>query len=246
MKPALEAVALFVFAIRKALPNAIFPSDIGCYTLGINQKAVDTCLDMGASIGMASGFYQAHRLDGENVPIVATIGDSTFFHAGIPPLLNAHVTDARFILVILDNGIVAMTGFQPTPASGGRADILKIVQGIGIRFVEEIDAYDVPGMVALVKKARAHTRDAGGGIAVIVAKHPCALHEPSARKIRVDVAAEVCDGCDYCLKFCECSGLVKVPATGKVEIDRAVCIDCGMCIHMCPLGAIGEVVGSRR
>ncbi|MBW2283674.1 MAG: hypothetical protein JRF65_03630, partial [Deltaproteobacteria bacterium] len=88
----------------------------------LNLGAVDTCLDMGAAITMASGFYHAYSQDREEQPIVATIGDSTFFHSGPAGLLNAVYNDARFVLVILDNQTTAMTGMQPTPATGFKAD----------------------------------------------------------------------------------------------------------------------------
>lgn len=227
------------FAVRYALPSAIFAGDIGCYTLGINQKALDTCLDMGASITLASGFYHAHRRDGRDIPIVAEIGDSTFFHAGIPGLLNAVVTGARFIVVVLDNGTVAMTGFQPPPPG---ADIEKIARGVGVRFVETIDPYAVHDMVALVKRAREFTQSPDGGMAVIIARRPCALQTPPKEKVPVEVNEAECDACDFCLKYCECPGLVKDTETGKVYIDHDRCIDCGMCVSMCPRKAI-EVVG---
>ena len=104
------------YAIRKAAPAGIYPSDIGCYTLGINMGSVDTVLCMGAAVSQAAGFDYAHRLSGKQVDIVATIGDSTFYHAGIPPLIDAVVQGARFVLVILDNGATAMTG---KPADAG-------------------------------------------------------------------------------------------------------------------------------
>ena len=108
------------WALRKTLPQGIYPSDIGCYTLGLNLKAVDTCLCMGASISQAAGLYQSFKQSGQEIPpIVPTIGDSTFFHAGIPALINAVHQGACFVLLILDNGIVAMTGGQPTPAWEG-------------------------------------------------------------------------------------------------------------------------------
>lgn len=224
------------FAIRKALPSAIFSGDIGCYTLGVNQKALDTCLDMGASITLACGFYHAHRRDGQDLPIVAVIGDSTFFHAGLPALLNAVVTGVRIIVVVMDNGIVAMTGFQPTPADAG-AQIEAAARGLGVRFVEAIDPYRVDETVALMKRARAFTKAPDGGVALVVARRPCALHEPPGERIPVDVVQDLCDGCDYCLKFCECPALVKQP-DGRVKVDHSRCIDCGMCVHMCPLDAI--------
>lgn len=219
------------FAIRKALPNAIFSGDIGCYTLGVNQRALDTCIDMGASITLADGFHLAKA----EVPIVAIIGDSTFFHAGLPALLNAVTDGARILVVVMDNGTVAMTGGQAPPPG---ADIEKVARGIGVQFVETIDPYQVDETVALVKRARAFTKSTG--LAMIIARRPCALAVPPKEKVRVDVN-DLCDGCDYCLKFCECPALVKDPVTGKVFVDHDRCIDCGMCISMCPLKAIQPV-----
>jgi indolepyruvate ferredoxin oxidoreductase alpha subunit len=84
-------------------PDAIYPGDIGCYTLGISQGAVDTCLDMGAGVTLAEGFYDAFNQDGKLVPILASIGDSTFLHACMAPLYDAVKNRKRFILVIMDN-----------------------------------------------------------------------------------------------------------------------------------------------
>ncbi len=169
------------YAIRRAFPQAIFPSDIGCYTLGLNLGAVDIILDMGAAINIASGLYQAYRQDGQRVPIVATIGDSTFFHAGIPALVNAVHNRARFVLVILDNSTTAMTGMQPTPASNqavdrGQAEAVSIedlVRGCGIEYLRIIDPYDIPEMISVVREAQRHTEEERGGVAVIISRHPC-------------------------------------------------------------------------
>jgi indolepyruvate ferredoxin oxidoreductase alpha subunit len=106
------------FAIKKAAPRGIYTSDIGCYTLGLNLKAVDTVLCMGAAISQAAGFYQAYKGQEKRPDIVATIGDSTFFHAGVPALIDAVNQNVQFVLVILDNRTTAMTGSQPTPATG--------------------------------------------------------------------------------------------------------------------------------
>ena len=100
---------------------------------------------------MADGFYQANRLLGDKRPIIATIGDSTFLHSGISPLINAVHTGARFVLIILDNSTTAMTGFQPTAASDTLADgdsaaaevsIPGIVRACGVAFVRVTDPYD--------------------------------------------------------------------------------------------------------
>ncbi len=175
---------------RRPFPAGIFPSDIGCYTLGLNLGAVDTCHCMGAGISQAAGFYRAYAAGGGEFPtIVATIGDSTFFHAGVPALINAVFHQARFILVILDNATTAMTGHQPTPQVGLTATgepghpvfIPDLVRASGAGFIREADPYDLPAFMDLLKEADAYCRSPAGGVAVIIAKHPCLL-DREARK----------------------------------------------------------------
>ncbi|MBW2078548.1 MAG: indolepyruvate ferredoxin oxidoreductase subunit alpha [Deltaproteobacteria bacterium] len=239
------------FAIQKARPKAIFTSDIGCYTLGLNLGAVDTCLDMGAAITMASGFYHSFAQDDVTQPIVATIGDSTFFHSGPAGLLNAVYNKARFILVILDNQTTAMTGMQPTPALGIRADgsegkavsLERIVAGCGCDFIEVIDPYDIQKMTKLIKKASDYVKDPEGGIAVIIARHPCVIAYPEQaipERKRVEVTDD-CVECNFCIERFECPALYHNGELGRVMINRELCVDCGLCIQVCPKGAIVEV-----
>jgi len=236
------------FAIKKALPKAIYPSDIGCYTLGLNLKAVDTVLDMGAGITFASGFYQAYFQDKNDIPIVATMGDSTFYHAGTASLINAVYNKTRFILVILDNEITAMTGMQPTPGLGIRADgsegnkipLKELIKGCGVKWIKTIDPYDVKNLIKLLKKAREYTQKSDGGIAVIIAKHPCIISYPEVLKdnpVKVEIT-EDCNGCMYCIDFFECPALLLNEEENRVEIDRMFCVDCGVCLNACPRGAI--------
>ena len=239
------------FAMKRALGNkAIYTGDIGCYTLGLNLKAVDTCLDMGGSVTLATGFYQAHHQDGKDLAIAATIGDSTFLHSGITALASAVHNQARFILIILDNGTTAMTGMQPTADSGLLADgrqgrrvaIKDLVQACGVRFIEEIDPYRVKDMEALVKQARDYARQPDGGIGVIIAKRACALYDPSPLQespVRVTVTEE-CDGCRYCLIAFECPALVLDEERGRVVIDRRICVNCGVCTEACRKECIVE------
>jgi indolepyruvate ferredoxin oxidoreductase alpha subunit len=238
------------YSIRRTMPGAIFASDIGCYTLGTNLRAVDTCLDMGAAITVAAGIYHAYRLDGRNQPILATIGDSTFIHSGVTGLVNAVHTGARFVLVILDNDTTAMTGFQPTAnqvrladgSRGERVPILELVRACGVKFLREADPYDYENFRALVKEAAAFTQSDEGGVAVLMAKRPCVLYDRTpidAHPIKVQVTDE-CDGCKYCLVAFECPSLVLNPANNKVEIDRRSCVDCGQCIESCYKGFIVE------
>jgi indolepyruvate ferredoxin oxidoreductase alpha subunit len=238
------------FAIRKTKPKAIFTSDIGCYTLGINLGAVDTCLDMGAAITIASGFYHSFAQDEVTQPIVATIGDSTFFHSGTAGLLNAVYNGARFILVILDNLTTAMTGMQPTPGLGIRADgskgkavsLERIVAGCGIEFIEVVDPYDIKKMVSVIKKASTYVNEPEGGIAVIISRHPCVIAYPDEaiqERKRVMVTND-CVECNFCLERFECPALYHDQELGRADINRELCVNCGLCIQVCPKGAIVE------
>ncbi|HUU51854.1 MAG TPA: indolepyruvate ferredoxin oxidoreductase subunit alpha [Candidatus Heimdallarchaeota archaeon] len=239
------------FAIKRALPKAIYPSDIGCYTLGLNLQAVDTVIDMGAGITLASGFYQAYHQDKNDIPIVATMGDSTFYHSGTSSLLNAVYNNARFILVLLDNEITAMTGMQPTPGIGVTAEgtegqkipLEALIRGCGVKWIKTIDPYDIEGMIQLLKEARQYTESEEGGIAVIVARHPCIIHYQEALgecRIEVHITDE-CNGCRYCVDYFECPALRMNEEEDRAEIDRMLCVDCGVCVKVCPRGAIVPV-----
>ncbi len=233
-------------------PNAVYPGDIGCYTLGTNLRVVDTCVDMGASISMAAGFYHAARLTGDQRPIVATIGDSTFLHSGIVPLANAVHTGARFVLVILDNHTTAMTGAQPTLAGDYTADgdlaakvpIIDLVQACGVRFARVADPYDQQPFAALLQEAHAFAQSPGGGPAVIIADRPCVLYDRSplaAEPIPV-LVTEQCDGCRYCVEAFECPALVLRADRSRVDIDYSTCVECGQCIDACYKGFIAPKV----
>jgi len=241
------------YAVRKAAPRGIYPSDIGCYTLGLNLGAVDTVLCMGAAVSQAAGFYQAHRLAGKEMEIVATIGDSTFFHAGIPPLIDAVVQNARFVLVILDNSTTAMTGNQPTPALGVGAgdapttavDLAALVTACGVGFCRTGDPADLPAFIDVLKEALAFSKTTGP--AVVIARHPCLLDRrrkdpPPRKKVTV---TEACNGCRACITAFECPALVYEEETGRVSIDRLICADCGVCAHVCPRSAIIESTGGE-
>ena len=169
------------YAIKKAARRGIYTSDIGCYTLGLNLGAVDTVLCMGAAISQAAGFYQAYKNEAKRPDIVATIGDSTFFHAGIPPLIDAVVQQVKFVLVILDNRTTAMTGSQPTPTSGRGAcgealdavDIESLVRGCGVKYVKEGNPYHYEEFVDLMKDAVSYSRE--NGPAVVISLFPCVI-----------------------------------------------------------------------
>jgi indolepyruvate ferredoxin oxidoreductase, alpha subunit len=241
------------YAIKEAFPGGIFPSDIGCYTLGMNLKAVDTCHCMGAGLSQAAGFYHAYAAGGGQVPtIVATIGDSTFFHAGIPALINAVFQQARIMVVILDNSTTAMTGHQPTPqvgltaagAPGTPVLIPDLVRACGVQFLQEGDPYDLAGFTALLTDADRYCRSETGGVAVIIAKHPCLLDREARRQQRVYemCVTEDCTGCLHCLEEFECPALTPDDTGERVTIDGSRCVGCGVCSQVCPAGAISATV----
>lgn len=233
------------FAIKKAAPRGIYTSDIGCYTLGLNMGAVDTVLCMGAAISQACGFYHAYKNEKKRPDIVATIGDSTFFHAGVPALIDAVVQNVGFVLVILDNRTTAMTGNQPTPATGHGAcgeetqtvDIRSLVEGCGVRFLREANPYEIKDFIALLKEAVQYSRK--NGPAVVISKYPCVLHRArqggSGEYIPVEVSDD-CDGCGYCIKHFECPALIyhDDEEDKHVSIDPILCTACGVCLNVCP------------
>ncbi|NUQ39191.1 MAG: indolepyruvate oxidoreductase [Caldilineales bacterium] len=238
------------FAMKRTFgPKAIYPGDIGCYTLGSNLRAVDTLVDMGASVSMAHGFYHANRITGDSRPVIATIGDSTFLHSGIVPLLNAVHTGARFVLVILDNHTTAMTGFQPTMANDRLADgsdaahsvsLAGMARACGVKFVVEADPYQQESFGALLQQAYDFSQSEQGGVAVIVADHPCVLYDNSPileHPVPVLITEE-CDGCRYCVEAFECPALSLAPDRSRVNIDYKICVNCGQCIDACFKGFI--------
>ena len=236
------------YAIRKAVPKAIYPSDIGCYTLGSNLGGVDTVLDMGAGITLASGFWHAFQQDGVAKPVIATMGDSTFFHSGTTGLINAVYNDARFVLVLLDNGITAMTGMQPAITQGVRVDGRKgnaialetIVRGCGVEYLKVVDPYEVENTIAEIRKAHEWSLSPEGGIAVIIARHPCVIglrDQALSETFEVTVTGE-CDDCGLCHLRFECPAMVRNPEKEKTEINPVLCSGCGVCLHICPRDAV--------
>ena len=229
------------YAIMKIFKKkkSIYPSDIGCYTLALSQGAIDSILCMGASVSMASGFALADP----SKTVVATIGDGTFFHSGIPPLLNAVYQGHRFILIILDNSTIAMTGRQGTPERFHQAiDIGKIVDGMGIEHMEHTYSHEMQENIDFMKtvKARFESPEHYGPLVVRV-KQFCILD--NERKddwvpgIFAEVDPELCVACDQCTTVYKCPPMA-YNAEGKIEIDPFLCAGCGGCLDViCPTDA---------
>ncbi len=207
--------------------------DIGCYTLGALPPllALDSCLCMGASIGMMAGFNKALG----RKAAAAVIGDSTFFHSGVTPLIDAFYNEAEGLVMVLDNRTTAMTGHQGHPGTGVRpdrsqgpaVDIQRLCEGIGVRCVT-VDASDYKALERAIKDEAALP-----GLGVIVALAPCALTVRSAPgKIIVD--EERCNLCGLCLDA-GCPALA--PEEIAVRITET-CTGCGLCIELCRRGAL--------
>jgi indolepyruvate ferredoxin oxidoreductase alpha subunit len=199
---------------------------------------------MGAGITMASGFWNAYIQDDVKKPIVATMGDSTFFHSGTTGLINAVYNDSRFILVILDNHVTAMTGMQPAITQGDRVDGRKgnaisletIIKGCGIDYLKVVDPYDTKNMIQTIKDAASYVNDPDGGIAVIISRHPCVIafkDQAIPERIKVRVSDD-CNDCGFCHTRFECPALVQDKENEKTTINEVLCA----CIQICPQHAI--------
>lgn len=240
------------WAIRKALGldgrDGFTLGDIGCYALGVSPtgfQTIKTVHSMGSGVGLADGFGKLSEI-GFKQPVVAVIGDSTFYHAGIPPLINAKISGAKYLCIILDNDTTAMTGHQPHPGSGINAmgqvsatiPIEEMVKSLGIHPVIG-DPYDVDHtvetIIALIEK---------GGLQVLILRRDCALKAPKKDPdLRVYVDEERCLG-DNCGCNRLCSRIFSCPANiwdeqkQKAAIDPVLCTGCGVCAQLCPQKAI--------
>jgi indolepyruvate ferredoxin oxidoreductase alpha subunit len=228
------------FAIKKVFrpKKSIYPSDIGCYTLGINLDGIDTVLCMGASVSMAHGFAIADK----NKTVIATIGDSTFFHSGTAPLINAVYQKAKFILVILDNSTTAMTGRQTTPerATGGVVDLKKVAEGCGAEVMEYFYKSDINETINFFKEVKKRYEEIDRPL-VAISRQYCVLDKERAKEflpgIFATVDEEKCVACDVCTTQYVCPPM-HYNERGKIEIDPLLCIGCGVCISgICPSDA---------
>ncbi|MBN2488053.1 MAG: indolepyruvate ferredoxin oxidoreductase subunit alpha, partial [Methanosarcinaceae archaeon] len=229
------------YAMKKAFgQDALYPSDIGCYTLGVQSGTVDTTLCMGSSITLASGLYHA----GEKRPICCSIGDSTFFHTGMNGLLNAIYNKANITVAILDNRITAMTGHQANPGMGVTAtgestvevSLEELCRGLGAEFVEVVDPYDLARTDRIFRHAKEYS-----DTAVVIAKQPCVISAKRAgvRRKPFIVDAEKCSGCGQCINF-GCPAIEFYEEGNHAKIN-SMCTGCGVCAQICKFDAISEV-----
>lgn len=223
------------FAVRKTFgDDAVYSTDIGCYTLGILPplSCADFLLCMGSSISAGSG---AAKAAGQTV--VAFIGDSTFFHSGITGLINAVHNGHDILVVILDNHTTAMTGHQPHPGvrktvfgeNARRVDVEAVVRGCGVEQVRTVDP--------LHHKATLKALDEFKGLAgvrVLIADHPCPLHSrrvEGKKPAQVAYVTDSCEGKGVCLATLACPAFSKEGP--RAAIDPLLCSGCMLCLQVC-------------
>lgn len=229
-------------AIRKLRLNkddVMVTGDIGCTILGMNPPfhTVWNEVSMGASIGLAQGFVHSEV----KTPVIATIGDSTFFHAGIPGLINAVQHQVPLTLIIMDNGWTSMTGMQVNPGTteafqqpgGKRVDIAKIIPALGIERFYEIDPFDLDASTATLKECLTQP-----GVKVVLSRQECAI--PALRQGlqagHIRVKPDNCNLCELCITATGCLAIDVGEDT--IVIDPSLCYGCGLCAQVCHRDAI--------
>jgi indolepyruvate ferredoxin oxidoreductase alpha subunit len=237
-------------AIRRDGRDGFVTGDIGCYTLDVfpgggGNQQTKALHAMGSGVGLAAGFGKLQQF-GFTQPLIAVCGDSTFFHAAIPALVNAVYSGANMIMVLLDNRSTAMTGFQPHPGTGFDAvgdpapvvDIEELCRGLGCKVVVS-DPFDLEGSTT---KLRALMKEEEG-VRILILRRTCELirmREEKKLPYRVWVDVEECRGetCGFCSRMYKCPALVWDRETGTAQVMEAVCSGCAACVEICPFGAI--------
>jgi len=211
--------------------------DIGCYTLSVLPplEIMDTCIDMGASIGTAMGIEKAtNRSDN----VVAVIGDSTFVHSGITGLVDMVYNKSKGTVFILDNETTAMTGRQDHPATGRtlmgeettRLNFHDLAKALGVEYVRGVDPYDLDELESVIDEAISIEK-----LAVIITNRPCILLRREKEIKRAEVDREVCVGCRLCLRL-GCPAISFIDK--KSKIDPTLCSGCMVCAKICRSKAI--------
>lgn len=228
------------YAVKRAMRGrkAVFAGDIGCYTLGnaAPLDMVDTCLCMGAGITIAQGLHRSEP----GVTHFAFVGDSTFFHTGIPGVVNAVYNGTDLVLIVLDNSTTAMTGHQTHPGIGRtvrgevaeKISIRAVLEAIGVAHVETCDPLNLADAESAVRRAVE-----AGGVSAVIFESPCIAITKQGPMHVVDRSA--CTGCRACITRLGCPAIVL--EGDFVRIDPSLCNGCSVCAQVCPSDAIGVV-----
>ena len=232
-------------AIKQALADTdISVADIGCHTLGyLPPYALGQLLMcMGASTGIGSGL----SLFTNTRKVGVFMGDSTFFHAGLPGIVNAVFNQHPITMILMENGTTAMTGHQDHAASGKNANqttapipVRKVLEGLGVQHIYEVDTYRQAKLTARVKQAVSDT-----AFSVVIARHPCMLkfdreqrRDLSFQRRQVAIDPEKCRQIHDCVKVFGCPSFI-LNDDGQVKVNPDLCIGDGSCLQTCPASAI--------
>ncbi|MEW5825750.1 MAG: thiamine pyrophosphate-dependent enzyme [Candidatus Bipolaricaulota bacterium] len=236
-------------AIKKAgfkQDEVMVTGDIGCTILGMNPPfdLLWNEVSMGSSVSLAQGYVHA----GLTTPVVATIGDSTFFHGGIPGLLNAVQHRTPLVVVVMDNGWTAMTGMQVNPGTdegeqrgGRRIDLATVIPALGVDRFAISDPFDLAATTAILTDFLKEAT----GVRVLLARQECAIQSRrrGAAGAPIQIDAAKCVLCKRCIQITGCPALsFRSPtgnAAGAIVIDAALCNGCGLCAAVCPTQALG-------
>jgi indolepyruvate ferredoxin oxidoreductase, alpha subunit len=240
------------FAIRKAIdPSTISVGDIGCHTLGFlpPYEIGQVLLSMGHSNGTAAGI----GIFNKKRKIISLLGDSTFFHAGLPGIVNAIFNHHKHTLIIMENGTTAMTGHQNHPGSGANFDepadkipIRKVLEGLGVKSIRECDTYQIDKLASLIREAVEENE-----FNVVIARHPCMLkftrqQKRAGRKTPPPVqVTEKCDQSHVCISKFACPSY-QINEDGSVWVQEDLCIGDGSCKPTCPQNAIESNRGEKN
>ena len=227
-----------VFHVLKKL-KATISGDIGCYTLSSLPplETMDTCICMGGSIGVAQGLSKVLQKE-SNKPIVGVLGDSTFFHSGIPSLVNAVYNKTNVTIIILDNRITAMTGHQDNPGTGKtlsgeetkKIDFKALALACGVEHVAMINLEEMSEITNVIKEAVSFP-----GPSVVIAQSPCVLIDKKSKRGYNKVDPSKCTMCKVCLRI-GCPAISM--GNESVVIDPLMCTMCNACLQICPSDAI--------
>ncbi len=255
---------------RKGGKVPIVNGDIGCYEQGgygivakrvepsfseesrkylaeAPYEMIDTNYIMGGGFGTSIGEYQAGYGDGK---IVGLAGDSTFFHADLPAVVEAVMNKAKVLLLVMDNRWTAMTGHQPSPTTGitarrqptNRLDIEEVARSMGVRFIRRADPWDLKAIQQAIEEALDYlSSPEADGPALVIADKVCTLQAMRLKEYRPTktyvVIPDKCIGCKLCVQF-GCPANAFDVDTNKAFIDQVLCVGCGMCAQLCPTDAI--------
>jgi len=243
-----------LWAIKQAIRGrkVVYNNDIGCYSMAFFPPLnfSDSMLCMGSSLGLSAGMAQVVEDD-----IMATVGDSTFFHAALPGLVNAVYHNLNITIFILDNEVTAMTGQQVhmgTPEGRGMAEnkkrimIEEICKAIGVKHLKIIDSYDVKKNIELIKEAFDFE-----GPSVLISRRSCALHGDRIKRrtgvpiIPNEVDKESCKKPHTCIRDFHCPAIIFDTEDRTSHIQPEICDGCGVCAKLCPFGVI-HPIGSKK